>query len=68
MFATKPYPDPYFVVTTIDKDWFAVRNIHNDEALVNLIKISRTRIKVGLQYIIYFNILVFLARGIHVPW
>lgn len=31
-------------------DWFMARNIHDDKALSNLVKISRMRIKVGLQF------------------
>lgn len=38
-------------VTTIDRYWFAARNIHEDRALAKLAKISRTGIKVGLQYV-----------------
>lgn len=34
------------------EDWFAARNIRGDVALANLAKISRTKIKAGLQYFI----------------
>lgn len=33
-----------------DKDWFALRNIRDEETLANLAKITRMRIKLGLQY------------------
>lgn len=49
----------YFCIQDVDyleikiqetsEDWFAAINIHDDEALVNLVEISRKRIKVGLQ-------------------
>jgi hypothetical protein len=31
--------------------WFAMRNIRDTEVLANLAKFSRSRIKVGLQYV-----------------
>lgn len=34
----------------MDRDWFAAGNIRNDKAFANLVKISHTQIKVGLQY------------------
>lgn len=43
------------------KDWFTARHIHNDEVLVNLAKISRIGIKVGLQYI-YMNKIHLICR------
>lgn len=46
MFTTKLYQDPCCDNNiTYDKDCFAVRNIHDDEALTNLTKISGTRKK-----------------------
>lgn len=40
-------------------DWFAARNICDDKVLANLMKFSRTRIKVGLQYWLKFITLTF---------
>lgn len=50
IFAIKLYPDQYCNNKPYDKDWFVVRNIHDDESLANLEKISSAWIKVGLQY------------------
>lgn len=41
-FATKPYQSN-------DKGWFVARNIRENKALATPAKISRTRIKAGLQ-------------------
>lgn len=42
--------DVYYLENNRDNQ-FAVKNIRNDEALTNLIKISRSWIKVGLQWL-----------------
>ena len=63
MFATKPYLDLYcyknykhrpvfLLLQPYDKDWFAARNISNNEALADLAKIFYTQIKIGLQYLV----------------
>lgn len=49
IFATKPYPHPFWLWQPYNKNLFATRNISKDKALA---KISRTQIKFGLQNVI----------------
>lgn len=48
----KPSPDPHFVIITIRQELVhGERNIRDDDVLTNPAKISRTGMKVGLQYL-----------------
>lgn len=48
----KPSPDPHFVIITIRQELVhGERNIRNDDVLTNPAKISRTGMKVCLQYL-----------------
>lgn len=48
----KPSPDPHFVIITIRQELFhGERNIRDDDVLTNPAKISRTGMKVCLQYL-----------------
>lgn len=42
MLANKLYP-AHVVITTIQRGWFAARNIHDHEALLNFVKFSRKK-------------------------
>lgn len=46
-------------------DWFVSRNIRDDDTPVKLVKISHTRIKVGLQYISQ-NPHLLLTKGVFI--
>lgn len=49
----KPSPDPHFVIITIRQELVhGERNIRDDDVLTNPAKISRTGMKVGLQYLV----------------
>lgn len=49
----------HVVLTTIDKDWFVARNIGKDKAIANLVKISRMRVKISLQFYVYRSTVLF---------
>lgn len=52
MFVPKPSPDPHFVIITIRQELVhGERNIRDDDVLTNPAKISRTGMKVSLQYL-----------------
>lgn len=52
MFVPKPSPDPHFVIITIRQELVhGERNIRDDDVLTNPAKISRTGMKVCLQYL-----------------